>query len=45
MPGESDAKGDLGGKKGLVLGIANESSLAYGCARAFRGGGAELAVT
>ncbi|MFP3944374.1 MAG: enoyl-ACP reductase FabI, partial [Alphaproteobacteria bacterium] len=31
--------------KGLILGIANESSLAYGCARAFRGGGAELAVT
>lgn len=37
--------GDLAGKKGLVLGIANENSLAYGCAKAFRAGGAELAVT
>ena len=35
----------LEGKKGLVFGIANSSSLAYGCARAFRDLGAELAVT
>ncbi len=35
----------LGGKKGLVLGIANEHSIAYGCAQAFRDLGAELAVT
>jgi len=35
----------LSGKKGLVLGIANEHSLAYGCAKAFRALGAELAVT
>ena len=35
----------LGGKKGLVLGIANEHSLAYGCAKAFRALGAELAVS
>jgi Enoyl-(Acyl carrier protein) reductase len=33
------------GKKGLVLGIANEHSLAYGCAQAFRALGAELAIT
>ena len=33
------------GKKGLVVGIANEHSLAYGCARAFRAAGADLAVT
>ena len=26
----------LEGKKGLVIGIANENSIAYGCARAFR---------
>ena len=26
----------LSGKKGLVLGIANEHSIAYGCAKAFR---------
>jgi enoyl-[acyl-carrier protein] reductase I len=35
----------LEGKKGLVVGIANEHSLAYGCAKAFRGLGAELAIT
>jgi enoyl-[acyl-carrier protein] reductase I len=35
----------LAGKKGLVLGIANEHSIAYGCARAFRATGAELAIT
>ncbi len=36
---------DLTGKKGLVLGIANEHSIAYGCARAYRDAGAELALT
>lgn len=36
---------DLQGKRGLVLGIANEHSIAYGCASAFRTAGAELAVT
>jgi len=35
----------LAGKKGLVVGIANEHSIAWGCARAFRDHGAELAVT
>jgi enoyl-[acyl-carrier protein] reductase I len=35
----------LQGKKALVVGIANEHSIAYGCARAFREVGAELAVT
>jgi len=33
------------GQTALVLGIANEYSIAYGCARAFRKLGAELAVT
>jgi enoyl-[acyl-carrier protein] reductase I len=33
------------GKKGLIIGIANEHSLAYGCARHFRAAGAELAIT
>ena len=32
----------LAGKKGLVVGIANKDSIAYGCARAF---GAEVAMT
>ena len=36
---------DLAGKKGLILGIANEHSIAYGCARAMRAAGAGLAVT
>lgn len=35
----------LEGKKGLVIGIANDQSIAWGCAKAFRGLGAELAVT
>jgi enoyl-[acyl-carrier protein] reductase I len=35
----------LDGKKGLIVGIANEHSLAYGCARQFRKLGADLAVT
>ena len=35
----------LTGHKSLVVGIANEDSIAYGCARAFREAGAELAVT
>ncbi|MGF1527645.1 MAG: enoyl-ACP reductase FabI [Candidatus Competibacterales bacterium] len=35
----------LEGKKGLVLGIANDQSIAYGCAAAFKFLGAEVAVT
>jgi enoyl-[acyl-carrier protein] reductase I len=35
----------LSGRRGLVVGIANEHSIAYGCARMFRDCGAELAVT
>jgi enoyl-[acyl-carrier protein] reductase I len=35
----------LANKKGLVVGIANDNSIAYGCARAFRAAGAELAIT
>ncbi len=35
----------LTGKKGLIIGISNEHSLAYGCARHFRMAGADLAVT
>ena len=35
----------LRGKRAFVLGIANEHSIAYGCARVFRQLGAELAVT
>jgi enoyl-[acyl-carrier protein] reductase I len=35
----------LAGRRVLVVGIANEHSIAYGCARAFRETGAELAIT
>jgi enoyl-[acyl-carrier protein] reductase I len=35
----------LEGKRGLIVGIANENSIAWGCAKAFRALGAELAVT
>ena len=35
----------LAGKKGLIVGIANDQSIAYGCARAMRDQGASLAVT
>ena len=35
----------LKGKKALVCGIANDSSIAYGCASAFREVGADLAIT
>lgn len=36
---------DLKGKKGLVIGIANEKSIAWGCAKAFHEAGAKLAIT
>jgi enoyl-[acyl-carrier protein] reductase I len=35
----------LEGRKGLIVGIANDQSIAWGCARAFRALGAELAIT
>ncbi|RUQ32381.1 MAG: enoyl-[acyl-carrier-protein] reductase FabI [Candidatus Competibacteraceae bacterium] len=35
----------LAGKKALVVGVANKDSIAYGCARAFRSFGAEVAMT
>jgi enoyl-[acyl-carrier protein] reductase I len=35
----------LTGTKALVVGVANENSIAYGCAKAFRTAGAELAIT
>jgi enoyl-[acyl-carrier protein] reductase I len=35
----------LDGKRGLIIGIANDQSIAWGCARAFRALGSELAVT
>lgn len=36
---------DLTGKKALVVGVANDQSIAWGCAKAFRVMGADLAIT
>ncbi|MFP8968046.1 enoyl-ACP reductase FabI [Pokkaliibacter sp. CJK22405] len=36
---------DLTGKVGLVLGVANEHSIAFGCAKALREAGAEICLT
>jgi enoyl-[acyl-carrier protein] reductase I len=35
----------LEGKRGVIVGIANDQSIAWGCAKAFRALGAELAIT
>ena len=35
----------LAGQKALVIGVANGKSIAYGCAKAFRTTGAELAIS
>jgi len=45
IPVFPDTKVALKGRKGLVVGIANEHSIAWGCAKAFRALGADLAVT
>lgn len=36
---------DLTGQKALIVGIANDQSIAYGCAKALRAQGADLAIT
>src|SRR5262249_36812901 len=45
IPVYPENKVALKGKKGLIVGIANDQSIAWGCAKAFRALGAELAVT
>ena len=35
----------LNGAKALIVGIANQHSIAYGCAKAFHELGADLAIT
>ena len=35
----------LAGKRGFIIGVANDQSIAYGCARAMRSLGADLAIT
>jgi enoyl-[acyl-carrier protein] reductase I len=41
----SEIRPILTGHKSLIVGVANEDSIAYGCAKAFREAGADLAVT
>ena len=45
IPEYPETKIALKGKKGLIVGIANDKSIAWGCAKAFRALGADLAVT
>jgi enoyl-[acyl-carrier protein] reductase I len=40
-----ETKVALKGRKGLIVGIANDKSIAWGCAKAFRALAADLAVT
>lgn len=35
----------LAGRKALIVGVANDQSIAYGCAKAFRAAGAGVAIT
>lgn len=42
---DSDIRPILAGQKTLVVGVANEHSIAYGCAKAFRAAGSDLAVS
>src|SRR5246127_3080315 len=42
---EGNIRQVLAGQKALVIGVANDQSIAYGCAKAFRTVGAELAIT
>ena len=41
----SDVRPILDGHKSLIVGVANDQSIAYGCASAFRAAGADLAIT
>jgi enoyl-[acyl-carrier protein] reductase I len=45
VPEYPETKVALKGRKGLIVGIANDQSIAWGCAKAFRALGADLAVT
>src|SRR6201993_3236482 len=45
IPAFPETKVALKGRKGLIAGIANDQSIAWGCAKAFRALGADLAVT
>ena len=40
-----DVRPILTGHRSLIVGVANDQSIAYGCAEAFRAAGADLAIT
>jgi enoyl-[acyl-carrier protein] reductase I len=42
---EAPVRPVLAGQRALVIGVANDDSIAYGCAKAFRAVGAELAIS
>lgn len=44
-PLASTVPGPLSGRKALVIGVANDASIAWGCAKAFHELGAEVAIT
>ena len=41
----ADATGLMRGKRGLIMGVANNRSIAWGIAKAARAAGADLAFT
>src|SRR5436190_8325082 len=41
----TESRGLMAGKRGLIMGVANERSLAWGIAKAVRAQGAEVAFT
>jgi enoyl-[acyl-carrier protein] reductase I len=45
MRGMAAAAGLMAGKRGLIMGVANDKSIAWGIAQALHGAGAELAFT
>ncbi|MFG1423967.1 enoyl-ACP reductase FabI [Roseixanthobacter liquoris] len=45
MSSDSNASGLMKGKRGLILGVANNRSIAYGIAKSARAHGAEIALT
>src|SRR6201999_4457679 len=45
IPVFPETKVALKGRKGLVVGVANDQSIAWGCAKAFRTLGADVAMT
>jgi len=44
-PASDGVRPVLAGHRSLIVGVANEHSIAYGCAKAFRSAGAEVAIT